>query len=257
LKPFESRIDVTKPLRFPADSIFTLSYQPDPPSFTIRNIIHAIRSNCPELQVEIYHPPTLEERSRKIQLREQRDYLFRLAFTFTVAIPTFIIGIVYMSLVPNGNPAKTYLMQPMWAGNVSRAQWALLFLATPVMVYSANIFHRRSVKEIRALWRKGSTVPIFRRLTRFGSMNLLISAGVSVAFFSSVALLGLAAVQPRSIDGMGDESTYFDSVVLLTMFLLAGSVLTISPCLRKADKIIQADSLNLTAKHVLLTPLVL
>ena len=36
--------------------------------------------------------------------------------------------------------------------------------------------------------------------------------------------MALAAAQPRSTTGMGDTSTYFDSVVLLTMFLLAGTL---------------------------------
>jgi Cu+-exporting ATPase len=43
-----------------------------------------------------------------------------------------------------------------------------------------------------------------------------------VAYFSSIALLGLAAVQPASPDGDGDTTTYFDSVVYFTVFLLAG-----------------------------------
>lgn len=33
----------------------------------------------------------------------------------------------------------------MWTGNVSRAEWALFFLATPVMLYSAGMFHRQSL----------------------------------------------------------------------------------------------------------------
>jgi P-type Cu+ transporter len=49
-----------------------------------------------------------------------------------------------------------------------------------------------------------------------------VSAGVSVGYFSSIGLLGLAAAQPASPSGMGDSTTYFDSVVFLTMFLLAG-----------------------------------
>ncbi|KAK7470658.1 hypothetical protein VKT23_002081 [Stygiomarasmius scandens] len=253
LDEFSSKINITKPLEYPNDPILTLDYEPDSPSFTIRHILHAIRSGCPEFQVDIYHPPTLEERSRKIQRREQHNYLFRLAFTVILAIPTFIIGIVYMTLVPNGNPSKMYLMEPMWAGNVSRAQWALFFLATPVMLCSANIFHRRSIKEVRALWRKGSTVPIFKRLTRFGSMNLLISAGVSVAYFSSVALLALAASQPPAADGMGDELTYFDSVVLLTMFLLAGRFLESYSKARTADAISALASLR-PAEALLYSP---
>ncbi len=49
-----------------------------------------------------------------------------------------------------------------------------------------------------------------------------MSTGVSVAYFASIALLGLAAAQTRSPTGQGDTTTYFDSVVFLTMFLLAG-----------------------------------
>lgn len=47
-----------------------------------------------------------------------------------------------------------------------------------------------------------------------------VSAGVSVAYFSSVALLGIAATRPAGTIQKSD--TYFDSVVFLTMFLLVG-----------------------------------
>ncbi|KAJ3857378.1 E1-E2 ATPase-domain-containing protein [Lentinula lateritia] len=230
-------ITIVKPNQSHNDPILTISYHPAPPSFTIRHILQHIHASCPEFQVSIHHPPTIEDVSRNIQRREQRNLLLRLLFTVIVAIPTFIIGIVYMSLVPDGDSNKAFFMKPMWTGNTSRAQWALFFLATPVMFYSAGIFHRRSVKEIHALWKRGSTVPILKRLTRFGSMNLLVSSGVSVAYFSSIALLALAAVQPRSPDGQGDQSTYFDSVVLLTMFLLIGRYLESYSKARTADAI--------------------
>lgn len=48
--------------------------------------------------------------------------------------------------------------------------------------------------------------------------------GVSVAYLSSIALLALAASEPRSSNGQGDTTTYFDSVVFLTMFLLSGKL---------------------------------
>ena len=47
-----------------------------------------------------------------------------------------------------------------------------------------------------------------------------VSSGVSMAYFASVALLALAARQPPATNGTG--TTYFDSVVFLTMFLLLG-----------------------------------
>lgn len=43
-----------------------------------------------------------------------------------------------------------------------------------------------------------------------------------MAYLSSIVVLGLAATQPPSSDGTGQETTYFDYVVFLTMFLLAG-----------------------------------
>ena len=49
-----------------------------------------------------------------------------------------------------------------------------------------------------------------------------VSSGVSVAYFSSIVLLALATSRPPSPDGDANTSTYFDSVVFLTMFLLTG-----------------------------------
>lgn len=43
-----------------------------------------------------------------------------------------------------------------------------------------------------------------------------------MAYFASVALLALAASRPPAVNGTGDATTYFDSVVFLTMFLLFG-----------------------------------
>lgn len=71
-------------------------------------------------------------------------------------------------------------------------------------------------------------------------MNLLISLGVSISYFASVALLAMSAAKPKpepvhagmegmeGMDMVGTAmkidhiTTYFDSTVLLTMFLLMG-----------------------------------
>ncbi|TFK55683.1 heavy metal translocatin [Heliocybe sulcata] len=256
LSEFGSDITVTKPITDYTDPILNLSYQPSSPSFTIRNIISAIAaSKAPPFKVSMYRPPSLEERARKMQLHEQHQMLLRLAFSVVVAIPTFIIAIVYMSLIPSGNRTKMWFMEPMWAGNASRLEWALLFLATPVMFYSAGVFHRRSLKELRALWRRGSRTPVWKRFVRFGSMNLLVSTGVSVAYFASIALLGLAATQTPSPTGNGDTTTYFDSVVFLTMFLLAGRFMEAHSKTRTADAITALSKLR-PAEALLLVPVV-
>lgn len=157
------------------DPVLRLTYEASPPAFTIRDIVSAIMfSNTPQFRVTIHSPPSLEDRARLVQARERRNLLYRLGLSFIVAVPTFIIGVVFMSLVSTKNPTRNYLMKPMWMGNASRIQWSLFFLATPVMFYSAGSFHKRSLKEINALWRRGSRTPIWKRFLRFGSMNLLV-----------------------------------------------------------------------------------
>ncbi|KAI1789551.1 heavy metal translocatin [Ganoderma leucocontextum] len=228
LKVLRPDVTIDKPLTSHTDPILTLRYTPTRPDLTIRAIIQIIEgAGEPQTHftASIYHPPSLEDRARYMQRREQRHILWRLLFSVVAAIPMFILGVVYMTLVSSSNPARMWLEEPIWAGNTSRGVWAMFFMATPVMFYSAGMFHRRSLRELYALWRRGSRTPVWKRFVRFGSMNLLVSTGVSVAYFASIALLGLAAAQARSTTGQGDTTTYFDSVVFLTMFLLAGRFL--------------------------------
>jgi hypothetical protein len=159
------------------DPILRLTYVPSPPVFTIRDIVSSITSsNNPPFRVMIHKPPSLDDRARLVQVKEKRNLLYRMGFSLVIAIPTFIIGVVFMSLVSSKNHIRNFLMEPMWMGNASRIQWSLFFLATPVMFYSAGGFHRRSMKEIHALWRRGSRTPVWKRFLRFGSMNLLVCA---------------------------------------------------------------------------------
>ncbi|KAK6364229.1 uncharacterized protein PV06_02522 [Exophiala oligosperma] len=205
--------------------ILTIAYRPAPPEITVRNIISAINKSDLALKASVYHPPTLEERSRRLQRREQKAILLRLAFTAVVAIPTFIIGVVYMSLVPKSNQTRQWWEDPILAGNAMRREWALFFMTTPVMFFGTDIFHTRALKEIRSIWRRSSKVPILRRFYRFGSMNLLISAGAAVAYFSSLAVLIMDATAPRDMKNHRSADTYFDTVTFLTFFILIGRFL--------------------------------
>ncbi|KAF8534318.1 E1-E2 ATPase-domain-containing protein [Trichophaea hybrida] len=204
-----------------------LTYTPKLPDITIRKIIDVITSIEPGFEVSVFHQLSIEQRSQQIRQKERSDYLFRLALCLVCAIPTFLIGVVWMALVPESDHVRMYLATPLWIGNVSRTEWALLILSTPIMFYAANPFHTRAIREIMSLWRRGSSVPVLRRFYRFGSMNLLISLGVSMSYFSSIAMLVLAAGKPPSHTNMmkGHMTTYFDSTVFLTMFLLMGRFL--------------------------------
>ncbi|KAI9663416.1 MAG: hypothetical protein M1829_006108 [Trizodia sp. TS-e1964] len=222
----QNRITINKPPTL-QDRTISISYSPNPPEFTIRNILDTINAVDSSFRADLYHPPTIEERSRAMQLYERRRILARLILSTVVAVPTLLIGVVWMSLVSPSNKIRVYMEQPLWVGTATRADWALFILATPVYVLAADIFHRRAAKEIRSLWRRGSKVPILRRFYRFGSMNLLMSAGTTVAYFASFAILvidALATPDPSNTR-MSNSPTYFDSVVFLTMFILMGRFL--------------------------------
>ena len=205
-------------------AVISISYIPSPPQMTARQILKVIEGTHEAFTASLYHPPSQEQRTKTMRHREQRSILLRLLFTFLVAIPSFIIGIVFMSLVPGSNSTRRWFEQPVWAGSVTREEWALFIMTTPVMFFGADLFHRRAFKEIRALWRRNSPTPILRRFYRFGSMNLLISAGTAVAYLSSLAVLILDATSTPN-DNQGASDTYFDSVTFLSFFILIGRFL--------------------------------
>ncbi|KAF5638545.1 copper-transporting ATPase 3 [Fusarium sp. NRRL 52700] len=203
--------------------ILRLRYTPDAPRFTIRQILQAIEAADDSLKASIYHPPTLEERSRIIRAKHQQALLYRVILTIIFAIPTFILGIVYMSLLPDSNHKKMYLMAP-WVSGLSRLDISLFALATPVYFFAADVFHVRAIKEVRTMWRRGSRMPLIQRFYRFGSMNMLVSLGTSIAYFSSVAQM-IAAGASRGEHHKSKAEMYFDSVVFLTLFLLLGRLI--------------------------------
>ena len=227
------------------DPRLSITYTPHPPDVTARRFISIITSAHEAFSAAIDRPPSIEERSRAIQHREQRHILLRLLFTFCVAIPTFIIGIVYMSLVPSTNTTRIWFEQPVWAGQASRTEWALFIMTTPVMFFGADVFHVRAYKELRALWQPRSKVPILRRFYRFGSMNLLISAGTGVAYFSSLAVLILdASSHPDPTNRARGNNTYFDSVTFLSFFILIGKFLEAYSKAKTGDAVAMLSNLR-------------
>lgn len=224
LATYSDRVEVTDP---PTEttSKLTVSYIPEAPHFTIRHILRTIADVDKAFMVSIYHPPTLEERSHAMHRRQQWQIASRLILAVLSAIPTFIIGIVYMSLVSKDNSGRKYLEEPMWSGQATRSEWALLFTSTPVYFFAADIFHRRMITELKALWRPGSQTPILRRFYRFGSMDMLMSLGTSIAYFSSIAFLAINASRPVDDGRSTQNKSFFDAVVFLTMFLMIGRLL--------------------------------
>ena len=173
------------------DPFLTITYRPQQGVITIRDILETIHNLNSQYKATVYHPPTIEERSQAIQRHERRRLLFRLLLSFIVAIPTFLISVVFDSLAPPSNHIRMFFEERMWTGADTRVEWALFFLATPVMFFAADIFHVRAAKEIYALWGAKARCRFFGGFFVFGSMNLLMSAGTSVAYFPSIAVLVL------------------------------------------------------------------
>ena len=221
--------------------VMKVSYVPDAPNLTLRKILAAIEASDPALTASIYHAPTLEERSKQILRHHQRQLWYRIVLTGIICIPTLIIGVAYMSLVPDGNKSKRFLLAP-WTSGISRAQISLFIMATPVYLFAADVFHIRAIKEIRVLWRRGSQVPVLQRFYRFGSMNTLMSLGTTIAYVSSVAQLIAAGVDrlPR----INNSNFYFDSVVFLTFFILIGRLIESLSKSRTGDAVEMLGSLR-------------
>lgn len=171
---------------------------------------------------KIVEKVSIDEHLRKVTKKETWEVIKRLILAAIIAIPTFVFGILGMSLLPKLNTFRQWLEEPLWAGNVSRVMWIVFFLSTPVYFFAADVFHRKAFKEIRSLWMHKNSFR--KRFLRFGSMNLLMCLGTTVAYVASLVLLGISA-QMDSHTGMGFHTTYFDSVVFLTFFLLIGRVL--------------------------------
>ncbi|SCU91261.1 LADA_0F08966g1_1 [Lachancea dasiensis] len=195
---------------------------------TIRAIIDALAKGLSEgsdsnINISIVKKVSIEEHLRILSVRETYGIALRLVLAAIFAIPTFIFGVIGASLLHSQNNFRKWLEDPIWAGNASRMTWILFILATPVYFFVDSVFHTKALLEVRALWRQKNDWQ--RRVFRFGSMNLLISLGTTVAYFASIALLALSAVTTRESGQMGFTTTYFDSVVFLTLFLLTGRLL--------------------------------
>ncbi|KAL8733237.1 MAG: hypothetical protein Q9166_002254 [cf. Caloplaca sp. 2 TL-2023] len=220
---YPGQIDIENP---PAlkNPIIRLGYTPNPGLLTIRDIISTINEVHPHFDTHVFHPPSVEDQSQSMQAHERRKLLLRLIVCSVISIPTLLIGVIWMSLVPPTNSMRKFFEKADWGGGMAtRAQWALFILATPIMIFAADVFHIRAMKEIRALWRRKSQIPILRRFYRFGSMSLLVSAGTSVAYFSSLGLL-IQSAKTKS-GTLGHSTQYFDAVVFLTFFILLGKFL--------------------------------
>jgi Cu+-exporting ATPase len=132
-----------KPYSSDPPNVLRISYTPSVPYFTIRTVISSISTamSTPTgiSPVSIWHPPSSDQVARQMYLKEQRKLVFRLIVAVMAAIPIFVIGTVYMSLLKVDNPGRLYFERPIWIGQVARGEWASFIVSTPVMFYAAGV----------------------------------------------------------------------------------------------------------------------
>lgn len=205
------------------------------------------KSKPGQFKCQLVEAVSLDEHLRKISKQEMFGILYRLVLATVFAIPTFVFGIVGMSLLSKSNSFRIWLERPIWVGNVSRVVWIVFFLSTPVYFFAADKFHVKAFKEVRALWIQKNSWK--KRIFKFGSMSLLMCLGTTVSYFASVVLLILLARQSRHSE-MGLHTTYFDSVVFLTFFLLIGRLLEHYSKSKTADAVASLSKLKATEATV-------
>lgn len=198
-----------------ASPIGSIRYTPNP-DLTIRTILQAL----PEpITAMVYHPPSIQSISMKLQAREARKIarLFIIATLF--AIPTFVIGIIGMVALPKTHPFREQVEQPVWGG-AALGVVVLWALATPVQFGVGWIFYKKSYASLfggrRRQWR-------WKNLVQFGNMDLLVALSTTTAYLASVAMMAIDVRTPPH-ENM-EMRTYFDSSVFLIFFILAGRLL--------------------------------
>ncbi|KAF8583042.1 heavy metal translocatin [Ramaria rubella] len=224
--------------------ITTITYTPRPPTFTLRLIREELASLG--FAMSVVHLDSIEERAARARIREQHRILIRLAITFLFAIPTFVVAVVGMSLLPTNNAFREHLEMPVW-GNASRATVVLFALATPIQFGIGWFFYQRAWKSLKGVWRKRKEGADWRRvwferLFRWGSMDTLVSLGTSTGYFASLAMM-ILDIRTRSVQGMmGGAMGWFDSSIFLMLFILAGRYLESISKQRTGDAIATLSS---------------
>lgn len=192
-----------------------ITYIPQPPSgFTLRTLRTKITALGPFTLLPLHSASTLSTLAAASQARESRAVLTRFLITLLFAVPTFLIGIVFPSLLSSSHHLRRFFEEPIW-GSASRGMVALFALSTPIQFGIGSFFYSRAWKSLRGVWRRGSWND---RLLRWGSMDTLVALGTTGGWAASVGFMAIEVKKPAMKDEMGmvmgnGEMGYFDSTV--------------------------------------------
>lgn len=97
----------------------------------IRTLLHLLENLDSAFTASLVKPPSITSRAREIQAREARVLLLHFLVAFAIAIPTFVIAIVGMTVMKKDDPFRLYWEEPAWGG-AGKGTVALFVLATIV-----------------------------------------------------------------------------------------------------------------------------
>ena len=147
MEEFGPSVTILKPYASDPPNVLRINYTPSVPHFTIRMMMSTILSTgipSPPSQFGIRLPPT--KLLVKCIERNKGNFYFVLLFAVTAAIPTFIIGILYMSLLKADNPGRLYLK-----GRYGWVKLREVTISTPVMFYAAEVSRNGILSYVEAL----------------------------------------------------------------------------------------------------------
>lgn len=207
------------------DSPFvTVTYVPNAPSLTIRSLIRDISRAHPRFSLQVVENNSANSsRSTAIHLSEAKAWLIRVAVSAIFSIAALVVNVIGMELLSEDHPIRRELERPVW-GQATVGIVVMFAISTPMYFLVGWNFHKKSFLSLKASTRaisKSKSFP-WTVLVTWGSMDLLVTLGTTVAYIASIAML-IIDVRLKSPEErmMG----YFEMPVFLIFFISIGRTL--------------------------------
>ena len=161
-------------------------------------------------------PKETNESIMKRRFDEERAKLRRqLLMLSFLAIPTFLIAMVFEMMLPEHHPIRMAFMTEVIPG-LTWSSLLLLLMGTPVQFIAGIPFYRSAYKTLR--------------YTGTPNMDVLVALGTTSAYIASILSLAIN-IQTQKAEHM----TFFETSVLLIFFIYLGRYMEIVAKSRTAD----------------------
>ncbi|TIC07648.1 heavy metal translocatin [Wallemia mellicola] len=201
----------------------TITYIPNPSSLTIRSLLGDISSAHPRFSLKIVEQTASTSRATAIHLSEAKVWLLRVSVSALFSIAALIVNVIGMEILDEDHPIRRELERPIW-GQATVGMIVMFAISTPMYFIVGWNFHKKSFLSLKAsslAIKKSKKFP-WKALITWGSMDLLVTLGTTVAYVASIAML-IIDVRLDSPDGrmMG----YFEMPIFLIFFIGIGRML--------------------------------